>query len=246
MKIELYKLMRKKVIAVLLFINLLSFMYAMALRFKWSFVSVTLDGFSVVNFASSMWAIVFIFGVPLFVLLFLSAGLLAGERTEGQLLLAVTRVADRSKVLDGKFWAVTAMATLFCIVNLMSSVIAFYLFIYGTDYALPVRFDYSLLSEIIQIIGVYVFMLLLCHLVLLCSTKFSMIISVVLVLLLYALCSILNYIPGIQYASPGYWAVNSLELPSETAVLLLQAGINLVLFILVIRRSRSVFKEIDL
>lgn len=246
MKIELYKLIRKKLVWVLLLINLLPLMYAMALRFHWSFVSVSVEGFSVVNFVSTMWTMVFIFGVPLFVLLFLSAGLLASERTEGQLMLAVTRVANRSKILEGKFLAVTMLTTLFFIINILCSVLSFYFFIYGSVYFLPMEMNSSLLSEIVLILGVYIFILLLCYLVLLCSTKLSMVVSVVVVLLMYAGFSIMNYLPYVKYILPGYWALNSIEFSSGTWILLLQVSINLLLIVLVIRRSKTIFNTIDL
>ncbi|WP_068985340.1 hypothetical protein [Lysinibacillus xylanilyticus] len=246
MRVELYKLKKKKTVKILFLISIIpSFFYAMAMKFNWSFVSVTVDGFSIINYITSIYTIIFILGIPMFILFFISTNLIANEIYEGQMMLAITRVAKRERILSGKFLAITYLLFLFFITNIIASIVAFYLFIYDTKYFIPFTLNMDTLNKVVNLFGVQIFLLLLCYIVMLCSTRFNLVISIVCGLLFLTITSFANYIPYVKYISPGYLALSDLDIGSNYYIIFIQICINLMLFIFIVRKGWKNFRQIE-
>lgn len=245
-RIELYKLRKKNILYILFICNLLPVLYGLGAKFEWSFIQIStkLDW---INFATTMWTLTFIFAIPLIMFMYLGASMIGGEKYNGQIMLAVTRVADRSKLISGKFLALSLLVLGFYVFNLCVSILSHLLFIRGTQYSQPAVWNEDTLSGILTSLGTTAFILLLCYIVMLSSVKYSALIATVVGLLCYLLSQVLQYIPSIKKFSPAYFVLTERSDLDDLGLLLCyQIVLYLVLYVLIMRITKKIFKTIDL
>lgn len=245
-RIELYKLRKKNMLYMLIICNLLPVLYGMGAKYEWSFVRIT-GSTDMVTYASTMWTLTFMFTIPLIMFMYLGAAMIGGERSSGQILLAITRVADRSKLIAGKFYAMSVLILSFYIVNICISLLSHLLFIRGTRYSQPVVWDDATLSGVISSLGTTAFILLLCYIVMLCSIKYSALIATVIGLLCYLLSQVLQYIPSIRKLSPAYFVLSDqIHLKEIGPLLIYQVVLYAMIYIITLQVTKKAFKSVDL
>lgn len=113
-----------------------------------------------IAFATTMWALIMMLGIPLVLFSFLGATILGGEITDGQILLEITRVYSRKKLIIGKFLSVSLVVLLCYLLNILLSSLFYMLFVANSSHGTGVKLhfmDYSIHLMLESITGVFFF-----------------------------------------------------------------------------------------
>ena len=104
MRIELYKFYKKKYFLSLCLLACLPLLFSLGAYFKWEGIRVPAK-LDLITFVTSMWDFMLVVILPLILLLMIVSTSVSGEIAEGQILLLLSRVADKKKIIYGKFLA---------------------------------------------------------------------------------------------------------------------------------------------
>ncbi|KQL33558.1 hypothetical protein AN960_21035 [Bacillus sp. FJAT-25509] len=164
--------------------------------------------------------------------MYVGASLIGSERIEGQVLLEVTRVADRGQLIFAKFTSMLGVILFYFLSNLIITIVSYTLIVRNTNYASKewIILDSDNKSLIISS-QAFLFYLIL-------SVFVVMSISV-------ATSAILSTISGIQEWVPGYLALN-LSANINLVSLVYQLLVSLLISYLAVQFPSNKFKKVDL
>ncbi|KMT35811.1 putative ABC transporter protein [Melissococcus plutonius] len=158
-EVELFKFYKRKIFISITLLSSFSLIYALGIYFKWSFILIS-GKLDLIAFATTMWALIMMLGIPLVLFSFLGATILGGEITDGQILLEITRVYSRKKLIIGKFLSVSLVVLLCYLLNILLSSLFYMLFVANSSHGTGVKLhfmDYSIHLMLESITGVFFF-----------------------------------------------------------------------------------------
>lgn len=247
-RVELYKLLKRKIILFVLLFSCIPIFYGLGMYFDWSWVSFN-GSFDLIQFVLAMWQLMFIIGVPMIVFMFVGSSLIATERAEGQIILQVTRVADKTKLIRAKFYAMLGIILFYSFSSLGIASIVYLLLVKQTAYSSTSLFilNHSNIELIIFSVGVLLFLILATYIAMGISVVKSTMFATIAGVLFYVVLSVAVRIPKIQYWIPGYLALSpTLKYSTIYIVLIYQLIICLLLSIGIVYKASNKFRKLDL
>ncbi|ALS35658.1 ABC-2 type transport system permease protein [Enterococcus rotai] len=226
LEVEIFKLNKKGITLFIIIFNCLSLVYALGLKFNWSFISIT-GTFDLIKFVGAMWQLLLMIGIPTALLTFIGASLIGTEIAEGQIVLEITRVADVSKLLTAKFISLAIMIVFYFLSNISLSSLFYLLLVKDTKYATNrlIIFDNDAKEMIITCIAGMLFVILLVFISMAVSVNKSAIFSMVISLLVMIFFTFLSHIEAIAKWLPGY-----LSLSKEVSINIITVLYHIFLF----------------
>ncbi len=209
-KVELYKMSKRKYFIFILAFNLISIIYGLGILLGWSWISFAGD-FDVIQYCGAMWQLLFMIGIPMIFFMYIGASILGGEKFEGQMLLEITRVANRKKLVLSKIVATLILLIFYLIANIIMSVISYFFFVKQTAYATSEIIIFS--KDNIDLMLACLFgMILMATLVIITmylSIRYGAVISTIMGISIYVLMSLLSRMTIARIIVPGYYALAS-------------------------------------
>ncbi|WP_195337121.1 ABC transporter permease [Paraclostridium bifermentans] len=247
-KAEFYKLRKRKVFQFILILNCVTILYALGMYFEWGWIE--LQGkFDLINYSFGMWHLFFIMGIPLIAFMYIGANLVGTEISGGQIILEVTRVADKRKVIYSKFIAMLIIIVFYFISNITLSILSYIFIVSKTQYATNsmLVIDTKNVHLIITSMGVLLYLILSTFFSMCISVKKKAIFSTVLGLVVYFILSLAIRVPNLQYWIPGYFALApDINLNSYFVVTIYQIIVSLIIIALSVFIADKQFKKLDL
>ena len=207
-KLELYKMHKKKYFIIVILFNSVSLLYGLGIKFNWSWVLFN-GKFDIIQYVGAIWQLLFLIGLPLIFFMYVGSSLLGGEKEEGQILLEITRVADRKKLVKAKLLATISLIVFYYIINIVLSTFSYFFLVRYTKYAtlqLVILNEENINLFITSLFGcVYIVIIVIISMYL--SIKYGAIISTIGGVALYAITLLLARMDTIRVLIPGYFAL---------------------------------------
>ncbi|HJF20291.1 MAG TPA: hypothetical protein K8W13_08385 [Enterococcus columbae] len=239
LKAEIYKVYKRKFVLTLCFLCLLPILYGLGEYLHWKIIIIGAK-LDLVTFITSMWSFTLILTVPIILLLIMSASLVAGEIEDGQILLEITRVDDRNKLILGKYFAIFLITLSFYMLNNFVSFLAYLFFLSNTSKGYSQIFtthSYNLESILVSFCSL-VFLIFMITLTFNFSTRKSSVISIMIGFASYLACMLLGYIDSISKFVPGYYTVVSNYHFSINTVCIQLIEMAILIFLLIMDSCR--------
>jgi ABC-2 type transport system permease protein len=245
-QVEFLKLHKRRLFLFILLFNSVAFLYALGIYFHWSWVSIVGE-FDLIQFTGAIWQLLFLIGIPLILFMYVGASLIGSERIEGQILLEVTRVADRGRLIFAKFTAMLGIILFYFLSNLIITIVSYALIVRNTNYASKewIILDSDNKSLIFSSLAVLFYLILSVFVVMSISVTKSAIVSTISGIVLYVLLTLTTRISGIQEWVPGYLALNS-SANINLVSIVYQLLASLLISYLAVLFACNRFKKIDL
>jgi len=208
--VELYKMWKRKYFFIILIFNSISIFYGLGILLNWSWVSFH-GTFDLIQYMGAIWQLLFLIGLPLIFFMYIASNILGGEMAEGQILLEVTRVADRRKLVMAKVLAVFLLVVFYFGTNVIISIVSYSLFVRQTSF---VTLEWMILDRdniqlvIISLFGL-IYIVFSIFLSMFLSIRNGAVAATIAGVALYAAMSLLTRIPGICIFVPSYFALRS-------------------------------------
>jgi ABC-2 type transport system permease protein len=208
---EIFKLNKRHIFGVISLFNFIILICAMAMRFKWEFISFgngeTLK-LSLSQFNLMSWEFLIYTGFTFIFFMFIAASILANESNEGQILLAITRVASRKKLILAKFLTLLILEITFFVSNLFISSLSYILFVWHSDYGINnLLKNFKILT--FDNVASLLLLALLMSISLLFAVKKSTFFAVFVGFVIYLLLMMISRIDRIAAWVPGALTLNS-------------------------------------
>lgn len=244
--VELYKLKKKHCFSIIFIFNCFSILYSLGIWLDWSWVSFH-GTFDVIQYIGAIWQLFFLIGLPLIFFMYLGASLLGGEKAEGQILLEITRVASRRRLVTAKVLAIIISILYYFISNILLSIISYSVLVRRTTYVTSewMILDLDNIRLLISCIFGCVYIVFSSILVMYLSIKSGTVVSTIIGIAIYAVLSLMTRIPGIQIFVPGYFALSS-GVNIGIANTVLQFFLCNITFFFVLHLMRKKISNIDL
>lgn len=209
-QVELYKMMKKKYFQIVLIFNCISFLYGLGIYFNWGWVSFH-GKFDLIQYMGAICQLFFLIGLPLIFFMYLGAGILGGEKADGQILLEITGVADRKMLVTAKTLAVFIMILFYFITNIFISTLSYALFVRRTVYASPewIILDYGNMELLASCLFGCVYIIFSACFAMYLSIRNGAVTATIAGSAAYAAMSLITRIPGVRMFVPGCFALTS-------------------------------------
>lgn len=242
-KVEVYKLYKKKYILALSFLSLLSLFYGVGVYYHWQVVVIEAR-LDLITFITSMWSFTLLLAVPIIISLIMTANVVAGEINEGQILLEVTRVKSRVSLIVGKYISIVLIVLGYYLVNLTVSLITYLLFISKTSKGYSDLFTthYYNFESVCISLSSFLFLIFMITITFCLAINKSVVFATMIGFASYLICMLLGYIDIISQFVPGYFTVVAnyhfsfvtfviqiIEMVAFSLLLLLKATKNFIL-----------------
>ncbi len=232
---ELYKLFKKKIVWLLLIVSLLPFLYASAMYFNLSFISINAkETFNCIDYAYVMWNLIIILGLPTIMYLLIGSNTVSSELEGGQIRMLLTRVCSRKKLLAYKFLAVSTLVAMFCIICFFTSTAAYYLFVAKTSYGNGMFLSKDTLAIISSVLLSNLEILFLIALTFLFGIRMKSYSTFLVTLGIFIVLKIFGNVPYLKVIMPGYISSFSNFSDLSSGSLLLKFAIYFILLMLYI------------
>jgi len=232
---ELYKLFKKKIVWILLIVSLLPFLYASAMYFNLSFISINVqDKFNCIDYAYVMWNLIIILGLPTIMYLLIGSNTVSSELEGGQMRMLLTRICSRKKLLVYKFLAISTLVSIFCITCLITSTVAYYLFVVKTSYANGMFLSEDTLAIISSVLLSNLEILFLIALTFLFGIRMKSYSTFLVTLGIFIVLKIFGNVPYLKVIMPGYISGFSNFVGLSSGSLLLKLAIYFILLMIYI------------
>lgn len=242
---EILKLNKNKIYLLIIILNFFSLLYGAGIKFNWCFVSFAGE-FDIYRYVFSIWQLYFILGIPMIILMYAGAKILGDEIRRGQIVLEVAPVSDRKKLIKGKFIAMILTTLFYFFTNILFNIIAYFVFVKGTDYAasasLLTKDNFDILIQIIFGLFEIYFLVLLAMFI---SIDRGAIIGTLGSIVIYVITSLLTRSEGIAKYVIGYFNLKS-ESEINIETILIQAILYVIFINLVKYISVKKFRQKDL
>ncbi|MGM0216234.1 ABC transporter permease [Enterococcus sp. AZ109] len=244
-KVELYKMYKRKVFVALLILSSFSLLYSLGVFFEWEFVEIS-GRIDLITFYTVMWSLLMMLGIPMIMFSFYAASILGGEIQEGQILLELSSAKLRKKLVVGKFMAIVLLIGLCYVLNFLLSSLFYVLFISGTKVGSTAFFFLQSYHFVLIMKSLSGFLLLvfLAALSFVFSIRFGVFRSVIFGLVIYMGLKVLMYLPTINRWIPGFLVLYD-QADFSAGVMLYQSGLLLVLTVAVILYAAEIFRRMD-
>ncbi len=245
-KAEFFKLNKRYIFLFLLAFNCISILYSLGVYFGWSWVS--FEGvYDLITYVTAMWQLLFLIGVPLILFMYLGASIIGTERIQGQLTLEVTRVANNTKLITGKFISMLLVVLIYFFINIIISSLCYIFILSKTEFAAEsmIICDEYTLELVINCVAVVFFLVISVFLAMFVSIKKSAIFATISGVIVYAILSLGSRILGLGKWVPGYLALNA-SADFNRGTILYQMTISITLMIIFLYASIKKFSKIDL
>ncbi|MET3616804.1 hypothetical protein ABID14_000429 [Peptoniphilus olsenii] len=228
-KAELFKLKKSNTFLLITLLNLVSIFYGAGIKFGWSFVSFK-GQFDIYRYVFSIWQLYFILGVPMIILMYAGSKILGDEILKGQIILEVAPVANRKKLICGKFKAMIYTTLFYFLTNIAFNILAYILFVKGTDYAVSGNlFTKDNFEILVQILFGFLEIYFLVILAMSVSVDKGAIIGTLSSIGVYVITSLLTRAKGIDKFIIGYFNLKAPNIINIENIL-----IQLVIFLICI------------
>ncbi len=219
-QVELYKMRKKYCFLIILAFNAISILYGLGILLNWSWVSFN-GNFDLIQYMGAIWQLLFLIGLPLIFFMYIGASILGGEKSEGQILLEITKVADRKKLVMSKILATLFLILFYFITNIIVSSISYIFLVRQTTYITVewVVMDKDNINLLITCLFGCVYIIISVFATMYMSIKYGAVIATITGIAIYAGMSLVSRVPNIRMCVPGYFALTT------------EANINLVTII---------------
>jgi ABC-2 type transport system permease protein len=204
---EFYKLMKKKFFVVIFLFSSLSLFYALGMTFNWKMVSVSAKDLSLFLYLSFMWKMQMMIGIPLIYLIYTASNMFSSEIINGQILLEITKVASRKKLLIAKFLTMVLGSLIYLISVFFCSIIFYLTFIWKSSYGVknllyPLEFGKTLtLTSLCDLF----FIIILIAIATIFSISKPAFTSTIITFTIFLVLKLLAYVDTISFLLPGYF-----------------------------------------
>lgn len=242
-KVELYKMYKRKVFIALLILSSFSLLYALGVFFDWGFVEIS-GRIDLITFYTVMWSLLMMLGIPMIMFSFYASSMLGGEIQEGQILLELNGAKSRKKLVVGKFTAIVLVIGLCYVLNFLLSSLFYVLFIASTEVGSTAFFAFQSyhLVLVMKSLSGFLLLIFLAALSLVFSIRFGVFRSVIFGLVIYMGLKILMYLPTINRWIPGFLVLDG-QADFSAGVMLYQSGLLVALTAAVILYGAELFKR---
>lgn len=209
-KVELYKMYKKNYFLIVLIFNAISLLYGFGILLNWSWVSFN-GTFDLIQYIGAIWQLLFLIGLPLIFFMYVGSSILGGEKVDGQILLEITRVADRKKLVIAKALSVLLLVLLYFVTNIIVSIISYGFLIRQTSYATTawIILDRDNINLLITCLFGFIYIVISAFAAMYVSIRCGSVVATIVGIALYAVMSLVSRIDGICMCVPGYFALNA-------------------------------------
>lgn len=207
-QVELYKMGKKHCFLIIFLFNSISLLYGLGMLYNFSWVSFQ-GTFDLIQYTGAIWQLLFLIGLPLIFFLYIGASVLGGEKSEGQILLEITRVADRKKLVMSKILATLSLILFYFVTNIFISSISYILFVRQTVYTTSkwVIVDKDNMELLVICLFGCIYMIISVIITMYLSIKYSAVIATIIGIAFYVVMSLIARIPNVRIGVPGYFAL---------------------------------------
>lgn len=228
-KVELTKLVKRKVFIILLVLSSWSLIYGLGIFLHWDFISIgaRLD---LITFVTTMWIFLLMLAIPLLLILYNSSFILGGEIQGGQILLEINRVFKRKSLIIAKYITANLSILFLYLVNVMVSSLVYIVFIAKSRYGFDNYLEFTkgnIESVVVSVINL-LFIIFLISIAFYLSLHYSAIVSAFISFGVYIICRLFCYINAVACFIPGYFFIVS-DYKLSVGVVVFQFLSNIVL-----------------
>ncbi|GGC85399.1 ABC transporter permease [Enterococcus wangshanyuanii] len=245
-KVEMFKMFKRRIFIGIILLSSFSLIYALGIYFKWQFILIN-GRLDVISFATSMWALLMMLGIPLVLFSFLGASILGGEINEGQILLEIIRTKSREKLVIGKFFAVSLVLIICYMLNIVLSTLFYTIFVANSEHGQGLLVDFKRyhLHLVLQSAAGGIFLLLFITVGMFFSISFGTFRAVIFSMLLFVGLKFIANIDSINKWLPGYYTLVD-DSDYSSLVMIYQLVLIIVLSILVLIMTNRQMGKKDL
>ncbi len=246
-KAELIKFNKRHILLFLVAFNCISVLYALGIYFNWGWV--TLEGkYDLLMYVGAMWQLLFLIGIPMIVFMYIGASIIGSERNQGQLILEVTRVANKGRLIIAKFLSILMLVFSYFISNIIISSLCYVFIVSKTEYASDkmIIWNVEIKGLVISGIAVVLYLIMSAFIAMFISTKSSAIFSTVVGLTIYAVLTVASRVEGLGNWIPGYLALNSSAAEINRLTIGYQTCLGIIIILVMLWASIRQFNKTDL
>lgn len=194
----------------ILFFNVFSLLYGVGILLNWSWISFN-GTFDLIQYIGAIWQLLFIIGLPLIFFMYVGSSILGGEKAEGQILLEITRVADRKKLVMAKTLATLFLVLFYFVTNIIVSVFSYVFLVRQTAYVTQewIILDRDNINLIITCLFGCVYIIISVFASMYISIKRGAVAATIAGIALYAAMSLAVRIDSTRMFIPGYFALTA-------------------------------------
>lgn len=209
-QVELYKMHKRKCFLIVLIFNGISLLYGLGILLNWSWVSFN-GTFDLIQYIGAIWQLLFLIGLPLIFFMYIGSSILGGEKSDGQILLEITRVADRKRLVMAKTFAAVILVLFYFVTNIMVSVISYACLVRQTGYVTPewAILDRDNINLLITCLFGCIYIIILVIITMYASIKYGAVAATIAGIALYAAMSMIARISVVRMCVPGYFALTA-------------------------------------
>lgn len=209
-RVELYKMYKRNYFLIVLIFNAISLLYGFGILLNWSWVSFH-GTFDLVQYIGAIWQLLFLIGLPLIFFMYVGSSILGGEKADGQILLEITRVANRKKLVMAKALSALFLVIFYFVTNMIVSIISYVFLIRQTVYATTewIRLDKDNSDLFITCLFGCIYIVISVFAAMYVSIRCGTVAATIAGIAFYAAMSLVARIDGIRMCVPGYFALNA-------------------------------------
>lgn len=209
-QVELYKMHKRKCFLIVLIFNGISLLYGLGILLNWSWVSFN-GTFDLIQYIGAIWQLLFLIGLPLIFFMYIGSSILGGEKSDGQILLEITRVADRKRLVMAKTFASVILVLFYFATNIMISIISYACLVRQTAYVTPewVILDRDNINLLITCLSGCIYIIISVIVTMYVSIKYGAVAATIAGIALYAAMSMIARISVVHMCVPGYFALTA-------------------------------------
>lgn len=243
---ELYKFKKKNIFLFVVLFNVVSLIYALGAKFNWGWVNIN-GKYDLIQYVGAIWQLLFLLGLPMIFLLFNGANILGGEKAAGQILLEVTRAADRKKLISAKIISTIILTVTYFVSNIVFSCLSYMLFIKNSQYgsSKTIILNGDNIELITTCLFGLVFIIILTIAVMRISINYGAIPSTLIGIGIYAVSMLISKIAVVNTFLPGYYALSqTAQISSSTTIK--QIIVSIIFITGIVASCRKRLPKIDL
>lgn len=207
-QVELYKMWKKKCFFLVLIFNGISLLYGFGISLNWSWISFH-GKFDMIQYIGAIWQLMFMIGLPLIYFMYIGSSIIGGEKSDGQILLEITRVANRNRLIVAKIMATLLLALFYFVTNIIVSIVSYACLVHQTMYVTPgwVIMDRDNINLLISCLFGFIYIIISVFFTMYLSIIYGTVTATISGTALYAAMSMLARISAIRICIPGYFAL---------------------------------------
>ncbi len=245
-QVELYKMRKRNCFLIVLIFNGISLLYGLGILLNWSWVAFT-GTFDLIQYIGAIWQLLFLIGLPLIFFMYIGSSILGGEKADGQILLEITRVADRKRLVMAKTLAALFLVLFYFVTNILLSVVSYVFLVRQTAYITPewVVLDRENINLLITCLFGCIYIIISVYAAMYVSIKYGAVAATIAGTALYAVMSLTARISGIRMCVPGYFALAA-DVKIEVSSVVQQSVWCSIVILILLHIMKKKICEIDM